>query len=265
MRNLLKSLAGACGLELLRKRRVRAPYISEVHAPGADYRFWIANDVGQLWYTGGDHARNPELLALRELVGAGARVLEIGCHHGFHTVFLGQLVGPDGAVVGVEAEPGNALIAQAQVTLNRLGHCRIEPAAAGAATGRARISLVDNVIGGAGLADEQIDVPVVTADGLDASDGPFTVLKIDVEGFEAQVLRGATRILARRPRLALELHPQLVRQAGDRLEDVISVLQGVGYRGTILLPTDVVVDYVPDQLAVLAGQHAKLNLFLIPV
>lgn len=264
MRNLLKSLAGVCGLELLRRRRVRAPYVRDIHAPGVDYRFWIANDVGQLWYGGGDHARNAELLALRDLAGTGARVLEIGCHHGFHTVFLGRLVGTGGTVVGVEAEPGNALIAQAQLTLNRLAHCRIEPAAAGAATGRATISLVDNVIGGAGLADEQIDVPVVTADALDASDGPFTVLKIDVEGFEAQVLHGAAGILARRPRLALELHPRLILQAGDRLEDVSTALGRVGYRGTILLPTNAVIDYVPDRLTSLARQHEKLNLFLVP-
>lgn len=264
MRNLIKSLAGACGVELRRRRRVRAPYLADIHAPGADYRFWIADDVGQEWYAAGDHARNAELLALRELVGAGARVLELGCHHGFHTVYLGRLVGPAGAVVGVEAEPGNALIAQAQLTLNRLTWCRIEPAAAGAAAGRARISLVDNVIGGAGVAAEQVEVPVVTADALDAGDGPFTVLKLDVEGCEAQVLRGAAGILARRPRLALELHPALIRQAGDRVEEVTAALERVGYRGTILPPDGAAVAYTPERLAGLVARHAKLNLFLVP-
>lgn len=264
MRNAIKALAAACGFEVARKRRVRAPYLTRILAPGADYPFWIANDTGALWYGAPDHRHNVEMSALRALVGPGARVLEIGCHHGFHNVYLAILAGPGGVVVGVEAEPGNALIAQAQLALNRLAHCRIEPAAAGAVAGRAAISLVDNVIDGAGTAAERVEVPMVTADGIDQRDGPFTVLKIDVEGFEAKVLRGAAALLARRPRLALELHSQLLRQAGDRVDDVVALLAPGDYVGSVLLPTGESVAYAPERLAGLGAAHAKVNLFLTP-
>lgn len=265
MRNAIKSLFGAFGYDLIAKRRIRAPFQTTVHAPGHDYQFWIANDVGALWYGAADHRQNGEMLALRDLIRSGDRALEIGCHHGFHTIFLCKSVAPDGKVVAVEAEPGNALIAQAQLTLNRLDRCVIEPAAAGEKPGRTLISLVDNVIDGAGMAEEKIEIPIITADELDRRHGPFSLLKIDVEGFEAKVLRGAAAIMARRPRLALELHFKLLRQAGDCLDDIVSILSRVGYGGFIMLSDGSKHAYEPNLLESLSGSHVKANLFLAPL
>jgi FkbM family methyltransferase len=264
LRDLAKALAGRLGLELMRRRTVRAPYQTEVHAPGRNFQFWIANDTGARWYTVADQSSNAELVALRSLARPGDRVLEVGCHHGFHTVYLGTLVGPGGTVVAVEAEPGNALIAQAQLQLNGLDRCRVVSSAAGAQAGRVRISLVDNVISGAGIADELIEVPVVTGDELDRQHGPFTVLKVDVEGYEAKVLRGCAAIIKRRPRLALELHGALLQQAGDRVEDIQAILVDVGYHGTVMVPKLELIPYEPAKLPMLCREHAKVNLFLTP-
>jgi FkbM family methyltransferase len=264
VRSLVKALAARLGLELNRRRLVRAPYITSLHAPGVDFRFWIANDTGARWYAVADHANNAELLALRTLAIPGDRVLEIGCHHGLHTVYLGTLVGAGGMVVAVEAEPGNALIAQAQLQLNGLDRCLVEAAAAGAHAGHVRISLVDNVIAGAGTADELIEVPLVTGDELDRRHGPFTMVKVDVEGYEAKVLRGCAAIIARRPRLALELHGRLLQHAGDSVGEVQAILAGVGYRGTVMLPNLEMIAYDPVGLAALCREHAKVNLFLTP-
>jgi FkbM family methyltransferase len=191
-------------------------------------------------------------------------VLEVGCHHGLHSVYLGRLVGPDGTVVAVEAEPGNALIAQAQLQLNGLDRCLVVAAAAGAQPGTVRISLVDNIISGAGVADELIEVPVVTGDELDRRHGPFTMMKVDVEGYEAKVLRGCAAIIKRRPRLALELHGPLLHHAGDRVEEVQAILAEVGYQGTVMLPTLEMIAYEPARLPALCRDHAKVNLFLTP-
>jgi FkbM family methyltransferase len=264
LRGLVKALAGRLGLEVIRRRVLRAPYLMDVHAPGQDFRFWIANDTGARWYAAADHAHNAELEALRALAKPGDRVLEVGCHHGLHTVYLGMHVGPAGLVVAVEAEPGNALIAQAQLQLNGLVRCLAVASAAGAQPGRVRISLVDNIISGAGVADELIEVPVVTGDDLDRQHGPFTVMKVDVEGYEAKVLRGCAAIIKRRPRLALELHGPLLQHAGDRVEDVQAILAEVGYHGTVMLPTLEMIAFEPARLAALCRDHAKVNLFLTP-
>jgi FkbM family methyltransferase len=265
VRNAIKYLAHKFGFELIRKRRIRTPSIAVIHAPGMDYPFWIANDVGALWYGAQDYSSNSEMRLLRDLIGEGARVLEIGCHHGFHSVFIAKLVGSTGLLIAMEAEPGNALIAQAQMALNHLDHCIIESAAVGEKPGRACISLVDNVIDGAGLAEERIDVPMVAADAIDLIHGPFSVVKIDVEGFEAKVFRGAAAIMNRRPRLALELHFRLLIHAGDQLQDIIAILISLRYQGTILLPHGECIPYEPERLGELGKAHEKINLFLIPM
>jgi len=73
---------------------------------------------------------------------------------------------------------------------------------------------------------QEITVPAVRLDGLHAAgelDG-VTLVKIDVEGAEAAVLRGAPRVLDHRPALVIETH-------GARVErECAELLRDRGYR-----------------------------------
>ena len=262
MRTLVKTFVSMCGFSIQRRRRVIAPYVQGISGPAADFSLWIANDSGQLWYGEPNRTTDQELLALRALVRPGMRVLEVGCHHGMHMCYLAQVVGSAGAVVAIEAEPGNALIAQAQIALNRFPHVQVINAAASDAIGQVTISLVDNQVGGTGMADEQVTVPAIRIDDLWDQSRPFGLLKIDVEGFEAKVLRGGARILAQRPALAIELHFPLLIKAGDDLEAMFGFL--AGYAGTVMDPHGRMTTFDVDQLAVLGQQFEKVNLFLSP-
>src|SRR5437762_9605352 len=57
------------------------------------------------------------------------------------------------------------------------------------------------------------------------------MIKIDVEGAEPQVIRGATRLLkADRPIILSELHPvQLERASGMTADAFLGELRGIGY------------------------------------
>jgi len=60
-----------------------------------------------------------------------------------------------------------------------------------------------------------------------------TVIKIDVEGFELQVLAGAADLLTKtRPRLWIEVHPGYLRRQGRQAEEVSLFLKKLGYRIT---------------------------------
>ena len=71
----------------------------------------------------------------------------------------------------------------------------------------------------------------------------LAVIKIDVEGFEAQVLRGARRLIAvLRPWLAIDIHPEPFGDAEETTEQSVRALLGEdGYqferRGHVLLCT----------------------------
>jgi FkbM family methyltransferase len=79
---------------------------------------------------------------------------------------------------------------------------------------------------------EQTRVPAVSVDGLcDRVQLHPTHLKIDVEGAEAAVLRGATRTLtsAAPPLEFLELHGDLIRSRGADPAEPLELLAETGY------------------------------------
>ena len=66
-----------------------------------------------------------------------------------------------------------------------------------------------------------------------------SIIKLDVEGFELDVLDGARRcLLENHPRLWLELHPELLRAEGKRWESALEILRSLGYRTTFFKDYD---------------------------
>jgi hypothetical protein len=87
-----------------------------------------------------------------------------------------------------------------------------------------------------------------------------TLLKIDVEGFEVDVLRGARNILCKRPKLALEVHADLLAQYGASAEVVLDLIGIRGYRAWIQLRDDLwPVEYDPG-----VAIKSRVHLFCIP-
>ena len=57
------------------------------------------------------------------------------------------------------------------------------------------------------------------------------LIKLDVDGFEARILRGGSETLKRfKPPVILELTPYALEEQGDSLEGLIDLLAGLGYR-----------------------------------
>jgi Methyltransferase FkbM domain len=77
-------------------------------------------------------------------------------------------------------------------------------------------------------------VPVQSLDSLVAehgSEGRLVLIKIDVEGYESQVLAGATETLARfRPLLYVEFNDQILRDAGSSSIELLGRFLDSGYR-----------------------------------
>lgn len=76
-----------------------------------------------------------------------------------------------------------------------------------------------------------MEFPSVSLDEYVARGAPApTIVKIDVDGFELHVLRGARRCLGKnRPRLWLEIHPMFLAAQGKSPDDVLNLLQMTGY------------------------------------
>jgi FkbM family methyltransferase len=76
-----------------------------------------------------------------------------------------------------------------------------------------------------------VDIPSCPLDWFVGKSGADpTVIKIDVDGFELQVLKGAEQLLRRsHPRLWIELHPGLLEAKDSSAAIVVAFLESVGY------------------------------------
>jgi len=76
-----------------------------------------------------------------------------------------------------------------------------------------------------------VDLQAISLDEYVAQGAaPPSLLKVDVDGFELAVLRGAKQCLAReRPHLWLEIHPAYLRNQGSSQEEVLEFLRAAGY------------------------------------
>lgn len=182
---------------------------------------------------------------LRPLVPADGVIVDVGAHAGQFTKLLARLA-PLGRIVAVEPSPYVLGILRAVVRWRRLRHVEVVAAALSDAPGVLTLATPIKRSGsvGFGLASltEQAPersyrtdaVPVETLDavvdrlGLDRLD----LIKCDVEGWEAHMLRGARESLARfRPPLVLEVVESSLARAGETPGTIWSLLGPLGYRG----------------------------------
>lgn len=182
----------------------------------------------------GDYER-AEFAALERVVRPGMTVVDIGANIGLHAVFFGSRIGTAGRVFAFEPEPFNFRFLQTNVARNGLANVECLMQGAGAHAGTLRLYLVAGTVGAHTAAAVEgataIDVAVVRLDDALRDRAPrIDLMKIDVEGYEAQVLEGCAATLERdRPTLLIEFSPQLLRQCGTdpatllrRLRDLYS-------------------------------------------
>lgn len=149
----------------------------------------------------------------------GGTFYDVGAHIGFFSLIAARLVGESGAVFAFEADRTNAARIEQQVLRNRFAQINVLPVAVWSESGSVRFErnsefsarYSGSVIGtcaGAG-AGESIETMAVTLDAFSESHRVPTLVKIDVEGGEIEVLRGAARLLAAtRPVVVCEVHRQ---------------------------------------------------------
>jgi len=230
---------GVGGVRARLRRRWRLatfhPHVIEKQYGEHRFRFYIGTKEGQEWYGRFVDARlykpmGPELAWFAEHVGAGDIVADVGAHHGYFTTLFAHWAGPQGRIFSFECLPQNAAIAARNVSLNGLSNVEIVECAVGAQRGH--VVIADH--SGGILFDPTISEKRITV-GMTALDEFFvdthpTMLKIDVEGYECEVLKGAKVCLARRPKIAIELHCFKFSDREAEVSHIVDLLPRDGYR-----------------------------------
>ncbi len=169
----------------------------------------------------------------------GMTVVDVGANLGYYTLLAAALVGPSGKVVALEPNSENCRLLLSSLRLHDTGNVQLVPVAADAATGWAYYST--HVGSNGGLIDDQdllahpgVVVPTFRLD--DIVTGPIGLLKMDVEGAEGRVVKGAARIIERdRPVVTTELkEAMLAHVSGMSLDDYLGYFEQLGYAASVL-------------------------------
>ena len=169
--------------------------------------------------------------------------IDIGAHIGRYTLIAAEKVGPKGRVVAIEPATDNYRLLSKNIELNKLDNVHIWNIAIAANDGEALLSTGDdpatNSLYGDWLkminskSDNQQRVKIKKLDAIIENEGLTLVdlVKIDVEGAELEVLKGAERSLEKGIIKAVlcEVHEPIVK-----MSDVINSLKEKGFRIDLL-------------------------------
>ncbi|MEO5834485.1 MAG: FkbM family methyltransferase [Nakamurella sp.] len=224
--------------------RVPTPYAG----PGITQ---VTSDAGPLWLESGDGVMLPYLVInrtwepeegelLRSLVKPGDVFVDVGANVGYFVRLIATHCGP-AAVHAFEPQPTSSTL----LALNSWdlpAPVTVWPLALADAPGTVVVSTAEHNVG-----DTRVSAP--RADAVTASTavaavarmddlltGRVDVVKIDVQGYESEVIRGMTRIAAENPRIVVvvEFWPAALRERGLSPEAVLAEYRAAGYLVSLL-------------------------------
>jgi len=255
-------------------RRVPTPYLG----PGITQ---VESDAGPIWLESADGVMLPYLKAnqtwepeegelLRNLVKAGDVFVDVGANVGYFVRLIGTHCGPS-AIHAFEPQPTSAVLLglnswdlKVPVTIWSL--------ALADSRGTVEVSTAEHNVG-----DTRVSAPRTDAEASATAvaavarmdeliSGRVDVVKIDVQGYEPEVIRGMAGIAAVNPRikLVIEFWPAALRARRISPESVLSEYRAAGYSVALLrgaAPVDSDTDEIM-QFCDTAGPDGQANLLL---
>ena len=181
-----------------------------------------------LYLTGSYEAGTLDVM--RASLRKGDTFIDVGANIGVMSLFASKIVGEDGAVYSFEPEPETFMILTENIRMNKVGNVHAHNIGLGDSKGQSLI--YTNPFAGRGSASlvrplgqdtaRAYEIRVETLDGLVASNNLSGVrmLKIDVEGWELHVLKGAESLLrsAAAPIICIEYSELVATDSGRRVD-----------------------------------------------
>jgi FkbM family methyltransferase len=218
------------------------------------------------------------VIACRRHLRPGDVAVDIGANIGSHTLHLARCVGPSGRVFAVEPTAFAYRKLLANVAMNQDLAARITAEQVMLVDARARElapqlysswpltntapvhsehlgRLMDTAGARAVSLDEYLESVRVSSVAL---------MKIDVDGHECSVLRGAIGAITRfRPVIVIEIAPYLLREVGHELGDLVQIMTSLGYELRDQV-TETVLPNDAEGLRALIPEGAGVNVIALP-
>lgn len=196
------------------------------------------NDVMGGHLRGANLPEPEETAFMRRILRPGMKIFDIGAHNGYYSLLSSAMVGPHGHVTAFEPSPRERRRLRLNLRLNRLTNVTVEGVAVGAITGSGQLFVCDYETGCNSLRPPAVNetttmtlVQLTSLDDYCRESGVVTdLVKIDVEGGERDVLRGAVDVLSlHRPLVLCEVADIRTEPWGYRAVEIYDFLTSLDY------------------------------------
>lgn len=182
----------------------------------------------------------PSVRFIRRVVKPGDVVVDVGAQIGYITLAMATLAPGKVTVHAFEPEPLNIQRLRNNIALNPGVDVRIVEKAVSDSNGAIRLYLSKDhnagthstISGGTNVSDDYVEIPAVTLDTYvrDQNIAALRLMKIDVEGGEYEVIKGAHETLTSlRPIVLMELSDALQESRGFSTVEFKKLMKQFGY------------------------------------
>jgi FkbM family methyltransferase len=186
---------------------------------------------------------------VRSFIKPGMKIFDLGANIGYYTLELTRLVGPQGRVLAIEPDPRNIKVLSKNIDKYTYpGVVTMKNCAVGEFDGKAQIGIekksnlnsmvFDNNCKQSDM--KEVDVYTIEALSKKYLGGEIDLIRMDIEGFEVEALRGSLDFLGNLKKgssILFETHPNKYTIDRD-ISEVLRVLEGSGYVTSSIVCTD---------------------------
>jgi len=209
----------------------------------ADLRAWIEVDLadwgGRWHYFSGRYYDQLVPWIMKQYLRPGDTFVDVGANFGIHSLRASRIVGEAGKVFALEPSPPALRRLQLHLLLNRAENAEVLPLAVASEEGESVLHVDPAHLGTASLRQDfsgstEIGVRITTLDVcVTQPDSKGRVLiKIDVEGFELDAIRGACGWLERPNTIfVVEVTPEWIKSTGGEPDELFDAFHRTGFKG----------------------------------
>ena len=167
----------------------------------------------------------------------GDVVLDIGANIGYYVLIESQLVGENGRIYAVEPVQNNFALLKENLQLNNLHNVSTFNFAFGEKTAKSKIYISDeanlcsmNKQGSGGRIIGSEEVSVFTVDAFLKDKVAPNFIRMDVEGYEYEILKGMPKTLSSNIKMLIELHPWRPFLDPAKMNEILDILEQNQFR-----------------------------------